>query len=127
MAKNVMYCAHTMLGRKSAIPMIISLVTYLCPAVFSQSDNAQITGYVKDSSRAVIPDVLITTINADTGFKRSGFSNKEGYYAISHVPPGIYTITAEREGFRRFQETGRKVDANLTTSVNIVLEVGSMS
>src|SRR5262247_1069296 len=94
-AKNVVYCAHTVLGRKSAILMIISLVTYLCPAVFSQSDNAQITGYVKDSSGAVIPDVLITTINADTSFKRSAFSNNVGYYAISHVPPGLYTITAE--------------------------------
>jgi Carboxypeptidase regulatory-like domain len=124
--KRYVLC-RTMLDKKLAILIIIFVVTYLCPAVFSQSDNAQITGYVKDSSGGVIPDVLITTINADTGFKRSAFSNNVGYYAISQVPPGLYTITAEREGFRRFQEIGKKVNANLITSVNVVLELGPLS
>ena len=48
-------------------------------------------------------------------------------YFISHAPPGVYTINVEFAGFRKFRQSGRRVEAGLTTSVNFVLEVGRLS
>jgi hypothetical protein len=93
--------------------------------VLFQSDNSQITGFAKDSSGAVIPGVMISAVNEATGFERKVVSNEGGYYAISHIPPGTYTVTAELEGLKRFRKTSAKVDAGLSTGVDIVMEVGS--
>jgi hypothetical protein len=105
---------------------IVASIVFVCSPVFAQSDSAQITGYAKDSTGAVIAATSVTATNEETGFNRTVVSNSEGYYAISHVPPGIYTITAQLEGFRRFEETNIRVNANLTTSVPVLLEVGAL-
>ena len=107
-----------------AFPTILFLLLFARSLALGQSDNAQIAGYVKDASGALIGGVSITASSETTTFERTVVSNPEGYYVISHVPPGRYTIIAEFSGFRKFRESGRTVEADLTTNVNLLLEVG---
>ena len=116
-----------MLNKTFAFFSIFALTTLMALALYAQSDNAQITGYAKDSTGAVLPGVLVTAINEETHLQLSAVSNDEGYYAIPHVAPGLYRVTAELGGFKRFETSGRKVDADLTTNVSFVLEVGSVT
>jgi hypothetical protein len=57
-------------------------------SAFAQSDVASISGFVRDSSGAVIPGVKITIKNEAVEFERSVTTNNEGYYFVSTLPPG---------------------------------------
>ena len=49
--------------------------------------------------RAVIPDVRVTVVNADTGLQRSTVGGALGAFAITLRPPARYRLTAEHDGF----------------------------
>ncbi len=100
---------------------------YLAVLLFAQSDSAQLAGFIRDAGEAAVPGASVTVINEATGFVREAVTNAAGYYVLSHLPPGLYTQTVEAAGFRRFRETGKEIDANLTTSGNVTLEVGQLS
>jgi hypothetical protein len=94
---------------------------------FAQSDNAQISGFVKDMAGAVLPGAKVVAKNESTNFERSAVTNREGYYVISTLPPGFYTITAEAAGFKRFEAAHKKLDPSIATRVEIALEVGQIT
>src|SRR5713226_7510950 len=93
-------------------------------SLFAQSDLGTISGFVKDPSGATIANAKVTVRN-NSGVERVATSNDSGYYAITNVPPGLYTIVAEAPGFRRYESKDNKVDPSANLAVDVVLTVGS--
>lgn len=60
----------------------------------------EITGEVRDTSGASVPGVTVTIINAATNANRTSISNDAGIYSFPSLPPGIYTLRAEKQGFK---------------------------
>lgn len=98
----------------------------LVPGLGAQSDTSAVAGFVRDASEAVVPKAKVVIRNEATGLERRAETSGSGYFAISSVPSGFYRITVEAEGFRRYEETNRKIDPNITATANIVLQVGSV-
>ena len=84
-------------------------------AAFAQSDLGSISGFVKDPSGATIPRAQVIAKN-QTGLERQATTNESGYYIITNVPPGIYSISVEAPGFKKFGSTGNKLDPAATLS-----------
>lgn len=99
----------------------------LSMALFGQSDTAQISGYVRDPSGSVVPGASVTLINEATGAQRQTQTNEAGYYVVSNLPPGYYTLTVEAPGFKRFVKTRNKLDPNIATTIEATLEVGEVT
>jgi hypothetical protein len=95
--------------------------------VFGQSDNAQITGFIKDSSGAVISGAKVVVKSQAKSIERTAVTDDQGYYVISNLPPDIYSVTVEQPGFKRFTLSDKKLDPNIATAVDITLEVGQVS
>src|SRR5712691_6016008 len=95
-------------------------------SLFAQSDLGTISGFVKDPSGATIANAKVTVRN-NRGVERVATSNDSGYYAITNVPPGLYTIVAEAPGFRRYESKDNKVDPSANLAVDVALTVGSTS
>ena len=93
----------------------------------AQSDNAVLSGFVKDQTGAVVPNAKVTVQSETRAFERSVVASAEGYFVITSLPPGLYTITVESSGFKLFKESGRKLDPNLTTSVEVILQTGQVT
>jgi hypothetical protein len=93
--------------------------------VFAQLDYGSITGFVKDPSSAVVPGAKVTIRNEATGQERSTETNESGYYVITNLPPGVYTIMAEKEGFKKFQSGQNRLQPNSTLSTDITLTLGA--
>src|SRR5437660_3151638 len=111
----------------------LSLVrsVFLLVAVFSgvriasaQSDLGRISGFVKDPSGASITGAKITARN-QSGVERQTTSNESGYYVITSVPPGFYTVTVEATGFQRYQSLDNKLDPTGDLVVDVSLTVGA--
>src|SRR5215468_3469878 len=74
------------------------LLTVACIAG-AQTNTATLTGTVMDSQGAVVPDVAITISSRATGLKRQTTTNSEGLFTLPLLPPGVYSLQAQREGF----------------------------
>ncbi len=106
-----------------------SLCIFLCAglAVFAQSDTSAINGLVRDTSAGAVPGAKVTARNEATGLERSTQSNESGNFTFASMPAGMYTVAVEATGFKRYQRTGNKLDANLPLAVDVTLEVGALT
>ncbi|MBV9035773.1 MAG: carboxypeptidase regulatory-like domain-containing protein, partial [Acidobacteriaceae bacterium] len=95
-------------------------------AAFGQSDLGRISGFIKDPSGAIVANARITVENK-SGLRRETTSNDSGYYTITNVPPGLYTITAEAPGFERYQSTDNKLNPSSDLVVDATLTVGAVT
>ena len=96
-------------------------------ALFAQGERATISGTVTDASQAVVPAASITVRNVGTNIVSRTVSNGSGLFVIPALPPGTYDLTAEKAGFRPFRTTDIPLSVDLTATVNVVLEVGSVA
>ncbi len=103
---------------------VILLCLCIAQIAQAQSDTASISGFVRDPSHATIPNATVVVRNEATGLERRATTNEAGYYIVSNLPPGFYTVTADAQGFKRFEKTQNKLDANIATTVDADMQVG---
>ena len=65
-----------------------------------QAVNGAIEGTVTDESGGVLPGVVVTVTNVDTGETRSVVTNDRGVYRAPLLPLGAYRVSAELQGFK---------------------------
>src|SRR5437660_4163633 len=90
----------------------------------AQSDLGTISGFVKDPSGATVPNAKVTVRN-QTGIDRSISTNESGYYTVTNIPAGLYSLSVEAPGFEKYQSTGNKLDPSGHLSVDVALTVGA--
>ena len=96
-------------------------------AAQSQAINGTIEGTVLDAQGAVLPGVTITVANIDTGDQRVVVTNDSGLFRAPLLTLGAYRVTAELQGFRKFEQTGVRLSAGSTAVINITLTVGAVA
>ncbi len=105
----------------------VFLTFALGTGAFAQDPRGSITGTVRDSSDAAIPGVSVRAVNAETGVAASAATNAAGSYQIPFLQPGVYRITAEVTGFKRFVRDKIEVRVGETVDLPIQLEIGAVS
>lgn len=111
--------------------LVLAGVLMLCVALWSpvtlqaQSDLGKISGFVKDPSGATVPNAKVTIRNSATAVERQATTNESGYYVITNVPPGLYTMTVEASGFQKFESTNNKLDPSADLVIDAALAVGA--
>ncbi|HXG95123.1 MAG TPA: TonB-dependent receptor [Blastocatellia bacterium] len=93
----------------------------------AQSPTATLNGTVVDDNGALVPDVNILLVNSDTTFERQAFTNREGYFSITLLPPGRYVLKARRDGFATAEIKEIKLSVGDQVAVSVKLKVGSIS
>src|SRR5215467_124412 len=93
---------------------------------FAQSDLGRISGFITDPSGAAVPNAQITVRN-QSGVERQATTNESGYYVISNIPAGLYTMTAEAPGFQRYESMNNKLDPAADLVIAASLVVGATS
>ena len=68
-------------------------------AAQNRASTGEITGRIQDTTGAVLPGVTVTAVNLDDGLTRSADSDGAGRYTLMLLPPGRYTVRADRAGF----------------------------
>src|SRR5215831_3822437 len=76
---------------------------------FAQSDNTQISGFVKDQAGGAVAGAKVTVKSETKSLERNATTNGEGYFVITQLPPDFYTVIVEANGFKQFQENRRKL------------------
>jgi hypothetical protein len=66
-------------------------------------------------------------VSVTTGVRASGASNEDGMYSIPFLPPGLYTIQADLDGFNSWSRTDVQVRVSEITELNITMAVGAVT
>ncbi len=82
----------------------------------AQTITSTLQGRISDTTGAVIPEASVSALNTATGLKRSVTANAVGEYQIGGLPPGDYTVNAEKPGF---QKSAKKIHLDLGASGNV--------
>ncbi|MGB7069286.1 MAG: TonB-dependent receptor [Pyrinomonadaceae bacterium] len=96
----------------------------LAPAAFAQATGS-LNGTVLDQNGALVPGTTVTTKNVATNLTRNAVSNDEGRWTIGLLPVGIYRVTYEKEGFKTSTVERAEVEASVTRTVDVSLEIGA--
>jgi outer membrane receptor protein involved in Fe transport len=108
--------------RKPLLPIALAAALFgpilpcLTPALHAQSiSTAQLSGTVKDSTGAVIPNATVTATDPTKGFTRTATTDGQGTYQLLQLPPGTYTVTFTAPSFNPLQQN------------NVILTVGEQA
>lgn len=83
-----------------------------------------ITGTVRDSTGAGIPNAVVIAINAATNVSTQRTSSGSGAFTISPIPPGMYSLGVSAKGFKSLKQQNLTVDALGVLGIDPVLSVG---
>src|SRR5690348_12860982 len=92
-------------------------------AAFGQTKGT-ISGYVTDTTGAMIPGVKVTETEEQTRATRSTTTDSRGFYQFLALGPGSYTIEAEAPKFKRYRNANVALNVDQNLRVDIPLEVG---
>jgi hypothetical protein len=107
--------------------VMVALASFvILPAtVFAQ---ATLSGFVKDTSGAVLPGVNVEASSPVLIEKvRTGVSDSTGLYRIPDLPPGIYKVTFTLPGFATVSREGVEVTGSGVTTINADMRVGALT
>ena len=115
--------------RISAIPAILAMVVCLAwaatPASAQTAGEGSLEGTVVDTTGAVVPHATITITNVATGVQTVRDSSSAGFFSISPVLPGKYTVQIAAKGFKTLIQDNVVVDALQTRTISPALSVGA--
>src|SRR3954447_23419066 len=86
-----------------------------------------VAGAVRDASGAAIPETQITVTNVGTNAQRTVLTNEAGSYAFPSLPPGMYTVRAERVGFKALVRTQVEIQVQQNARIDFELQLGQVS
>jgi hypothetical protein len=69
-------------------------------------DGVSFAGTVADQNGAVLPGANVTATLIDTNSSRAAAADGEGHYRLFKLPPGLYSLRAERAGFAAEERKG---------------------
>ncbi|MBM3795833.1 MAG: TonB-dependent receptor [Acidobacteria bacterium] len=99
----------------------------LAPALIAQVPTGVLTGLVKDSSGAVIPNVKVVAINTGTNLTRQVVTDSSGTYRLAALNPGPYRLEAEANGFKKATASDITLEVGSQVRIDIELQVGDVA
>jgi hypothetical protein len=117
-----------MKDRSHSVARLLGVVILLAAWVATGGAQTQggINGRVTDSSGAAVPGATVTVTNTATNGTRNTTTNAEGLYTFPDVPPGLYGLKVELQGFKTAEIRSLKVDVQQTVRVDVPLQVGAL-
>ncbi|HEY3840031.1 MAG TPA: carboxypeptidase-like regulatory domain-containing protein, partial [Bryobacteraceae bacterium] len=85
-----------------------------------------ISGQVTDPGGAAVPNATIKVTMESTGVSETRSSGANGYYTVSLLKAGTYTVEASAQGFSTSIAKGLSVDIQQVLQQNFKLQVGAV-
>lgn len=111
----------------SSCRIFLAFLIAFASHALAQSNRANITGTVTDSSGAVVPGVAVTGTNSATGVVTQAVSNHDGIYVLPNLPPGTYSVDFTKNGYETLSRPSVTVNSTEVARIDAQLKVGATS
>src|SRR5580692_793031 len=88
---------------------------------------ATIQGEAHDSSNAALPAAHVMVKNVKTGVSAASVTNDTGFYSVSGLIPGVYSVTITAQGFETVVRDNLTLDIDQIARVDFTLKPGSVT
>ena len=85
-----------------------------------------VVGDVKDATGGALPGATLVITSTDRGFSREAVTDAGGHFTFSNLPAGVYSLKAQQQGFKGFEQKEVTVTINAVIRVDVTLEVGNI-
>ncbi|HEX7329845.1 MAG TPA: TonB-dependent receptor [Pyrinomonadaceae bacterium] len=109
-----------------------SLLAVLCFLLTAATAAAQTTistieGTIKDAQGSVVSGAQVVVKSQSLGIERTATSDANGFYRVTALPAGNYSLTISHSGFATRTFDNVELTLNRTLTLDIPLEVGAVS
>jgi len=94
---------------------------------FGQGTTSRVTGTVQDANGGAVLGATVTLTNEATGVSFTTQTSESGAYAFDLVQVGNYSLTIEKQGFKKALSKGNAVNVNQPATINVSLEPGGVA
>jgi hypothetical protein len=115
------------MARRVVFFFMCACLALFAPAAYSQEIRASISGIVEDPSGAPIVGAKVVVTNVATGVVVATESNQTGNYLTPFLQPGVYTLSVESSGFKRFVQTNIVLQTLDKLRVDVQLQIGQLA
>ena len=105
----------------------LMLILAFSAIAYGQTSFGRISGNVTDAGGAAVPNASVTVTDPSTSFSRTVTTDDSGYYTVTNLPVGTYSVQAEMQNFKKAIRSNNVVSADSRLTVDITLEVGEFS
>src|SRR5262245_17780104 len=111
------------------LTLILTAIFLPCATTvaLAQAGQSELTGDVRDGSGAGVAKATITVTQRETGDVTKTTSGTDGGYIITNLRPGLYNVTVEGQGFRRFVQEGVRLMTGERIRLDVALTVGGVN
>jgi len=129
MSESLTNLKHGILLCSRWVWLVLLAISLMAPqgAKAQLGASATIQGTVTDATGALVVGANVTAQNLATGVKISRIADRAGYYVLSPLDPGDYTVTATAMGFESLIRKNVHVDGMQVLGLNLSLKVGTAS
>jgi hypothetical protein len=106
---------------------LVGLIAFSSAAVGQVTVGGTIRGTVTDDQGGALPGVTVTATSPTVPGVRTVVTDSDGSYRLLNLPPAVFSVEAELQGFSKFTQPGVEVRAGLNLTVDVRLSVGTVS
>src|SRR5271165_384497 len=99
----------------------------LASTAAAQKDAGTIVGMVKDSTGAAVADANVFVVDVDRGGTFETTTNASGEYVAGPLKVGHYSITVQKEGFKKLVAGPVALNVQERLAVDVTLQLGARS
>ena len=107
--------------------LCIVVLTLACGLALGQGTTSRVSGTVRDANGAAVAGATVTLMNEGTSISFTTSTSDSGAYTFDLVQVGTYTLTVEKDGFKKFQSSGNSINVNQPTTIHATLEAGGIA
>jgi hypothetical protein len=113
--------------RLIVVALAAALCVLLSGATWGQRLDGTLRVTVTDNSHASIEDAKVTVVNDSTGVATTATASSAGTYVFPNTLVGTYTVSIEKDGFKKSVQKNVTVNSNSTADLKVELELGSVA
>ncbi|HVH87000.1 MAG TPA: TonB-dependent receptor, partial [Terriglobales bacterium] len=122
---------------RSTMKLLFDVFTYLIavmlwvgialPVQGQMTITGRFSGTVVDMSDAAVPGAIVTVTNLGTGLSRTVTTDGRGFFVVTDLPVGDYSLSVDQRSFGRETKTGYHIDPDARVTVNFKLKPGTVT
>ncbi len=112
---------------RSVVLLLMLFALTPLAALAQTAATTTVSGTVNDTNGAVVANAAVKLTDVGTNAERTATTNSEGQYSFYAVPPGVFKVTVNAQGFKTKVVTDVQASATIVATVNVTLEIGAVS
>jgi hypothetical protein len=92
-----------------------------------QATSGSISGFITDGSGAAIPQAKVSVQDEGTGVNTQAATDGSGFYNVTHIIAGNYTVTVTANGFKTFSKQHIQLQIDSAVRADAKLEPGTLT